>query len=192
MATWMAPHALDCLHCGETFTAERSDAKYCSGKCRKAASRKRQKPTLEQELSLEQRNEFWFVRDCSSLAAKTILRLHSQAGVEAAYMAIQACLQVWDGQEPLRDQPPPVITPQLEARVEAQELVAKARQAAAAQLAIAGIDPTNESSGDALRALDDYSRTRDSSDPVVEWYLSATEADIRQFNSAWANWQQAL
>lgn len=31
---------MSCIHCGETFTAKRSDSKYCSGKCRVAAYRR--------------------------------------------------------------------------------------------------------------------------------------------------------
>lgn len=36
-----------CAVCGETFTARRSDARYCSAKCRVAAKRKRDAPPTE-------------------------------------------------------------------------------------------------------------------------------------------------
>lgn len=35
---------LTCDRCGETFTAKRSDARYCSGGCRTEAYRKRNEP----------------------------------------------------------------------------------------------------------------------------------------------------
>lgn len=34
-----------CAHCGTTFTARRSDARYCSPRCRVAALRERRQPT---------------------------------------------------------------------------------------------------------------------------------------------------
>jgi hypothetical protein len=35
------PHELECQVCGESFTAKRSDARYCSARCRMRAHRQR-------------------------------------------------------------------------------------------------------------------------------------------------------
>ena len=45
----MPDHTKHCTECGETFTAQRSDARYCSHRCRQAAYRRRQKEKRRKE-----------------------------------------------------------------------------------------------------------------------------------------------
>lgn len=44
-------HTKECANCGATFTASRSDARYCSDRCRSATARNRNIPdTLHADL----------------------------------------------------------------------------------------------------------------------------------------------
>jgi predicted nucleic acid-binding Zn ribbon protein len=68
-----------CVHCGTTFTARRSDARYCSPRCRVAALRERRHPTQRRRQPLTEQFTHQIVaidKHITSLEKDTATLLH--------------------------------------------------------------------------------------------------------------------
>ncbi len=85
--------------CGQSFLATRQ-AKYCCPKCRTAAHRARQKPTLLQAMVNHQHPDLipqWnATRQLSTYAERLILAIYDRAGYDIARMAIIAANAQYD------------------------------------------------------------------------------------------------
>lgn len=89
----------ECDHCPDSFWATRP-AKYCSPRCRTAAHRARQKPTLLQDMVNHKHFDLikqWnATRQLSTYAEKLILEIYNRAGYDIARMAITAANAQYD------------------------------------------------------------------------------------------------
>lgn len=88
-----------CLNCEKPFKATRDDAQYCLTRCRVAAHRRRNKPTLAQALDQAERENLWYVRDLSSRAYRTLTTIYNTHGLEPARLAMLACLQCYENEQ---------------------------------------------------------------------------------------------
>lgn len=88
-----------CHHCDETFAATRT-AKYCGPKCRTAAHRAKQKPSLLQAMVDHQHLDLipqWnATRQLSTYAEKLIVAIYNRAGYEVARMAVVAAYATYE------------------------------------------------------------------------------------------------
>jgi predicted nucleic acid-binding Zn ribbon protein len=91
-----------CVFCEQPFKATRDDAQYCSTRCRTAAHRQRNKPTLAQALDQDEREDLWYVRDLSSLAYKLIQTTYDRHGLNAAKLAINIALAAYENKDVTR------------------------------------------------------------------------------------------
>lgn len=81
-----------CDHCQAEFWATRP-AKYCSPRCRTAAHRARNKPTLLAAMVPKHRDyiEKWnVIRTASTYAEKMVIEIYNRYGIDAALLAISA------------------------------------------------------------------------------------------------------
>ncbi len=87
---------IQCRNCGKSFNAKRSDAKFCSGRCRTGAYRGRK---LESQYSIHGLSLIDFERYnvvclLTSTAGHYIKELIRNYGVDTANFALLACIQI--------------------------------------------------------------------------------------------------
>jgi hypothetical protein len=83
-----------CGNCGRGFAAARPDAHFCSGRCRLAAKRKRdrQRRVLSLEgLSSVEQSDFTMLKTWCPQAADLVRLVYQKHGREAARLTLRAC-----------------------------------------------------------------------------------------------------